>query len=258
MARIPRSITVSNYYHVMIRGIGHMNLFYDDGDRIHFLRIVSRYSKEVKINIFAYCLMDNHVHFLLKADVNEMSLFFKKLEVSYAYYFNGRYEHVGHLFQNRFQSQPIDQERYFIVALKYILLNPENAGICSWRDYRWSSARAYLYDNIRNPLTDTKYAINCMGGRNELVDFITDEDVEDEFCILNGWVEPQMPRKLLPDAELVEIIKKTCKVMSPIDLQNMERSERDRCLSALKRQGASVRQLERVTGINRGVIGRAM
>ena len=71
-------------------------------------------------------------------------MFIKRIEVSYAGYYNGAYGHVGHLFQNRYKSEAIKNNAYFLNALRYILRNPEAAGICSWNLYQWSSAKCYL------------------------------------------------------------------------------------------------------------------
>ena len=81
--------------------------------RSAFLDTLKRYCDEHKIEIHAYCLMENHVHLLIRDAHNELDVFMKKLQGSYAFYFNHKYERVGTLFQDRFKSQPVADDAYF-------------------------------------------------------------------------------------------------------------------------------------------------
>ena len=94
--------------------------------------------------LHAYCLMDNHVHLLLQEQEETLGEIMKRVGVSYAYWFNRKYERVGHLFQGRFRSETVEDDAYFLTVLRYIHQHPVQAKLvarCS--DYPWSSYAAY-------------------------------------------------------------------------------------------------------------------
>ena len=92
MARKPRIFTDTGKYHIILRGNNQQNLFYDNQDRIFMLNRLKKYSTELKIEIYAYCLMNNHIHILLGNATPTLSLFVQKLANSYVYYYNSKYE----------------------------------------------------------------------------------------------------------------------------------------------------------------------
>ena len=244
MPRIARSIKESGYRHVIIRGIGKQILFEEDNDSRYFLNLLKRYSKETKISICAYCLMDNHVHLLLHDYGTDTSLFMKKVGVSYSAYYNVKYDRIGHLFQDRFKSENICDERYYLTALRYILRNPEKAGICRTDEYKWSSFNLY---NARGSFIEQDLTRELLHNRNEYVKFILGENHDDcmeyENRKTDEWAE--------------DVIRTTFGVVSGTVLQSYDRNERNIALRQLKEKGLSIRQIERLTGINRGVIQKA-
>jgi len=248
MSRPSRSAIPGEYWHIMLRGIGHMDLFLDDDDYCRFRDILNKYCKELNLPIHAYCMMSNHVHILLKADNAELPILFKKVEVSYAYYFNSRYEHVGHLFQNRYKSEAITDDAYLLTALRYILRNPETAEICPWRDYPWSSASAYL--SRPDDCTDTSLIIEMLGGSEHVDEFVSSA-IDKELS------EPMVNLKRLSDSEVRGILTRLLNSNHPMDIQAKDKTKQARVLTAAKKAGASVRQLERLTGINRNIVQRA-
>ena len=136
MPRKPRSFSNSGYMHLIIRGVGKQVIFEDQKDYAYFLKILERFSQEADISILAYCLMENHVHLLVFDPQGHTSFMMKKLEVSYAYFFNQKYKRVGHLFQNRFLNENINSEESLLRVFRYILNNPVKAGICPAHAYR--------------------------------------------------------------------------------------------------------------------------
>lgn len=249
MARIARRLIASEYWHVMLRGIGHMDLFMDDYDRSKFLSVLKKYTNEYSVPIYAFCLMDNHVHLLLKAQTEDLSVLFKKIEVSYSYYYKVKYEHVGHVFQNRFLSEPIKDSQYLLAAARYILRNPEAAGICSWMEYRWSSAREYCDPEIKG-ITETSFICGILGGAEAIIPFVS-HGMECQLC------EPKNKPNILSDPDARKILYHFFKCEDPLTLKAMSIEERNKILAEMKAEGLSVRQIERLTGINRNVIQRA-
>ena len=231
--------------HLIVRGIGRQALFEDREDRIRYLALLQRYSRETEVAICAYCLMENHVHLLAYDPKGHTPLLMKKLGVCYARHFNRKYERVGHLFQDRYQSEAIEDDGYFLAVYRYILNNPEKAGICRAEDYEWSSYRQY---DDPEAFVDTSLLHGMIGDADDYAAFMREKD--DVACM-----EFEPPRH--DDEWAAAIIRERLKVTSGTVLQTFDRDERNAALRRLKAEGISVRQLERLTGINRGVIQRA-
>ena len=245
MARSAREKSESGFYHVIIRGIGKQILFEDDEDYYRFLDTLKRYRDELKTEIHAYCLMENHVHLLIRDTHNELDVFMKKVQGSYAFYFNHKYERVGTLFQDRFKSQPVDSDAYFAVVLRYILQNPEKAGICKTDVYPWSS---YQETVNGGGIVCTDFAMEIFGSRKLLQEYVL--AANDDQCM-----EPAPPP--ISDSHAQKIIREKLKIENGTVLQTFSKETRDNALRILKDTGLSVRQIERLTGISRGIILKA-
>jgi len=142
--------------------------------------------------------MDNHVHLLIDDNGNDISKVLKSINISYAYYFNNTYTRVGHLFQDRFKSEVINDDNYLLSASAYIHNNPVKAGIVSIpQEYKWSSYNYYLgKENYRGGLIDTErilglFSSNKKQAMEEYYDYVlkyepkTDViDVEEDKIII--------------------------------------------------------------------------
>lgn len=242
MARLARHTNTSEYQHVIIRGIGKQILFEERKDYEYFLEKLEKYSQETQVTVCCYCLMENHVHFLLYDETGNTPLLMKKLGVSYSYYFNHKYDRVGHLFQDRYLSEAIHNEAGLLAVFRYILNNPAKAGICPAEAYEWSSYHVY---GKNNGFVDTKLLESMIGGEEEYVLFLAakdDTDVMDYQPIRHD------------DAWAKEVLCRKLGVTSGTALQQMDRRQRNEAIQQLKREGLSNRQIERLTGISRGVI----
>lgn len=114
----------------MTRGNNHQLLFHDYQDSGQYMKLFGKYKEELPFELYHYCLMPNHTHFLVKtAEADDFSLFMKKLNLSYWHYYSKRHGWVGHLWQDRYKSQPVGKDEYFIQCGKYIELNPVRAGL---------------------------------------------------------------------------------------------------------------------------------
>lgn len=144
MPRCARQKSSTGIYHLMVRGINREPIFLENRDRQRFLETLARISVDCKSTILGYCLMDNHVHLLIKEGESSISKLMQRLNASYAYYYNLKYERTGHVFQNRFKSENVQDEAYLLTVLRYIHNNPVKAGIVSKREkYQWSSCGVY-------------------------------------------------------------------------------------------------------------------
>ncbi len=133
------------------RGMERRAVFLDDRDRSQFLKVLQKGLEKTKTNCFAWALMPNHFHLLLRTGEKPISWVLHSLQTSYAVYFNQRHKRAGRLFQNRFYSKLCETEEYFLAALRYIHRNPLEAKIVHNMEeldsYVWSG-HAALMGNI--------------------------------------------------------------------------------------------------------------
>ena len=245
---MPRHARVSGLFqHVIVRGINKQILFEDDFDRSYYLSLLGRFKQETGIEILAYCLMDNHVHILLKDDAGAAPDFMKKIGISYATYFNRKYDRSGHLFQDRYKNENVTDDAYLLAVFRYILKNPEKTGV-AWDAYIWSSHADY---GKADALTQTALLASIIGSKESFYLFMTKND-KAEFMEYS----PEKTRTH-NDKWALSVIKKVHGNSDGIDIQKLPKPQRDAAIARLKQNGISVRQLERLTGINRGAIQRA-
>ncbi|MHB8142761.1 MAG: transposase [Thermoleophilia bacterium] len=128
MPRKPRIDAPGLFYHVIARGIERREIFCDERDRQKFLERLGTLSTETETPVYAYALVPNHVHLLLRRGPGSISLFMQRLLTFYAIYFNKKYNRAGHLFQNRFKDFVCRDETYLLQLVRYINLNPLRAG----------------------------------------------------------------------------------------------------------------------------------
>ena len=145
MARFRRLVVPGFPHHVTQRGVRRQATFFDELDYRNYLRLAADLLDRSSIEIWAYCLMPNHVHAVVVPHAeNSLASFFGPLHKLYAQHTNQRYEWAGHLWQARFFSVPMD-ESHAMSALRYVELNPCRSGLVEKpQDWPWSSARGNL------------------------------------------------------------------------------------------------------------------
>lgn len=132
-------------YHIIGRGNDKRDIFLDDVDRRRYLGFLRVACMESALTVYAYALMPNHVHLMLRTRLPNISSAICRLHLTYSKYFNVRYGRSGHVFGTRFKSRLVERDRYFLALLRYIHMNPVKAGLAvSPEAYAWSSHRAYL------------------------------------------------------------------------------------------------------------------
>jgi REP element-mobilizing transposase RayT len=114
-------------HHVVVRGIERRAIFMDKADYEEFLERLEHAKQDARI--FAWALMPNHVHLLVRTGLQPLARFMRRLLTGYAVYFNGRHRRAGHLFQNRYKSIVCEEDAYLKVLARYIHLNPLKAGL---------------------------------------------------------------------------------------------------------------------------------
>ena len=145
MARIARVVAPGYPHHITQRGNRRQQIFFSDEDYIAYIELMAEWCKKYKVDIWAWCLMPNHVHLIAVPQTEEgLARAIGEAHRRYTRRINFRENWRGHLWQERFASFPMD-ETHLLAAARYIEMNPVAAGLVeSPADYVWSSARAHL------------------------------------------------------------------------------------------------------------------
>ena len=260
MPRQPRKSSGTGIYHVMMRCINHQTIFEDEEDNYQFIntldRMRVRYDDEgnpsgSNCTYYAYCLMGNHFHLLIREREESVGETIKRIASSYVYYYNRKYGRDGHLFKERFKSEPVNDMAYFTVLLRYIHQNPVKAGIVeNVKDYEFSSWGEY--DGTVEPvfqICDTQTVLNRIPYK-ELEEWVNDPLDDDVQCL---EIEKKVFSKPSDD-QVWLMIKEQTGATSSTTFQQLADEIKRSILKQLKDSGASHRQLERLTGVGRGLI----
>ena len=250
MPRKARKKSSTQIYHVVIRGMDHQTLFEEVKDYIKYLDILAFYKQECVFNLYAYCLMSNHVHIILQTCDIPLDTIFRKINTNYAIWFNMKYQRCGHLQQERFYSEPIEDQAYFLTAIRYIHRNPCKAGLESspGMSYQWSSIHAYL--NSNSDFIDIDFVYKIMSP----LDFLDFNNVNSNDTCL----DIDQPRKGIPDDVARDIIFSISNCRTSTEFKNLSLLDRRKYLKSAISKGISIRQLNRLTGISLGTIQRTI
>jgi len=143
VARPIRIQTPDLIRHVISRGNGRQTVFLDDRDYRQFIHLLGEVVTECKIDCWNYCVMPNHYHVTLQPTLPNLSEAVRRLNSSYAQWWNRRHDRVGHVFQGRFKDQIVDRDGYLLTLTRYVVMNPVRAKLVQTPDaWRWSSYRA--------------------------------------------------------------------------------------------------------------------
>ena len=191
---------------------------------------------------------------IIRSEDSFLSKSIQSLTIRYVYYFNKKYKRIGTLFQDRYRSKNIENQRYFLDVCRYVHRNPENAGICKTEDYKWSSYKEYIN---KEKIIDKNILLHYFN--NDINEFIKYTSKIDEIQNLNEFTEYEMIEKLT-DEQLTYIIMKKFKIEDvkdiPIFFKNRNKEELDRNIEELKHiKGTNKTQLARVTRMGRKHIG---
>ncbi len=250
MARTARKLSGSNIYHVIQRGVNRQNIFEEDEDRFRFLDTVIRCKEVSEFRLHAFVLMSNHIHFLIEPGPEPLEVIFKRIGTSYAVWYNRKYQRAGHLFQDRFRSETVDTDQYYMTVLRYILRNPVKAGMVgSPGDYRWSSYRAY--EKGQGALTDAEFAVNLFGGRDTLMEYLAQENND---TVMD---EEEHDWRLRDDAAKEKILR-IAQCASVSDYQRLDFEVQKEYAVKLYSEGLSMGQIARLTGMCKATVFRAV
>lgn len=213
MPRVSREESYTAYYHVMTRGINKEKIFKSKSDKQKLIDIIKKKLNEVDCKIFAYCVMDNHLHLLVNSSIENLSLFMKKINISYAMYYNSKNDRIGSVFQGRFKSENILNDRYFYGVVRYIHNNPVKANIVKKpEEYNWSSMNEYIKDeaNIVD-INGIKLIQNNFHTVSSFMEFhqVQDEhnylEIDEEYELKNIQLSEKVIKDYLKEKNLKEV-----------------------------------------------------
>lgn len=254
MARPLRIEYEGAFYHVLSRGNNKQTIYYSDLDRKTFVKTLARMSERFEVDIFAFVLMDNHYHLLLRTNRANLSKSMQWLGTTYTTIFNLRNSQKGHLFQGRFKSILVENEAYLTQLSCYIHRNPLRAGLVKRLiDYPWSSYAAYAYERNHPDWLNTDLILSRFGTGSvarktyrEKVQRYADEkksiweEIKHGVILgsqgfinriknnyLNGSAAEDIPdqRKILNDVDLGKIIENGARILK-VNLHKLKNSRR--------------------------------
>lgn len=267
MPRRARQKSGSGIYHVMLRGNNRSTIFHDDEDCEKFLQVlgavlapaaapspsgdssfpsgdssfVPRSACDEKTvpsgTCYLYCLMGNHVHLLMREEGKDLSALMKQVGVRFAAYYNWKYQRTGHLFQDRFRSEPVNDDEYFLSVYRYIAWNPVKAGLCGRPgDYRWCSYRRGTPPAPPLPMDLTPAQI-------------------DELVLSQPPDIRPFPERL-SDREAERILLELTGLPQAEEFQRLTRAEQLRLSGLLVENDLSIQQIARLTGTSKSRLAR--
>lgn len=247
MSRNLRIESPTGYYHVMQRGVGKQILFEDENDYKRYINKLRECKSELDFELAAYCLMNNHVHLLIHStSIQTISKLMARIGTSYAAYYNTKYDHFGSVFQGRYLSEPISDEKYLRDCTRYIHNNPVKAGIGPAAGYLWSSYSNYLNNE---GLTDTKPILEYFGNIESFKEY-HGHDCEHQYL--------ECETDLATCDKGLEIIRMHygTEFENTLIVKQLCKSERDKIIHEMKMAGLSLKRIELLTGVSKTIIRR--
>ena len=228
-----------------MRGINRQRIFEDEEDYKKYLWELKRFQEICGYQLYAWCLMPNHIHILIREGNEPLEQVFRRIGASFIYWYNMKYERIGHLFQDRYKSEPVEDSAYLLTVVRYIHQNPVKAGICKkTADYRYSSYSEYLN-----------------GGALLTRDMLLKQISIDQFVEYHGELNAdnclevkETERKRSTDEQLDELIKKRFGIQTTTDVQRMESQKQAEVIKMMVKSGGSIRQISRLTGVSIAII----
>lgn len=219
MARPLRIEYPGAYYHVMNRGLSHHNIFLEDKGRESFLDLLSDITRLWKVEIYAYCLMNNHYHLLLSTPAVGLSRAMRHVDGIYTQKFNRVHHRDGPLFRGRYKAILIDAEAYFLSVVRYIRRNPMGRGSVRDMDhYRWSSHWGYLNQKQCPRWLNTGSVMSRFGGLKDYRRYVQSE-IEEE---IHDFYKGSYQKPILSDKGFVQRVREMLGERAKVEAEKPE------------------------------------
>ena len=245
MPRQARRKSKSGIYHIMLRGINQQQIFEDSEDFNKFLQVLKDCKAISEFQIYAYCLMGNHIHLLVREIKEPIEQIMKRIATRFVYWYNIKYQRVGHLFQDRFKSEPIEDDAYFLTVLRYIHQNPIKADICKKiEQYEYSSYNEFFSLPY---IIDTDFVFDLLD-KEQFIHFNRENsfdkclDVDDKHLIK------------VTDEQAQKIIEKISRCKNVAEFQKLSNNLKQKYINKFHQNGISIRQIVRLCGETKGMV----
>lgn len=267
MARKPRVRANSGVYHVLMQGVRRGLIFQDDEDYKYFIGILERLmfddpddKEESKVEVedkkvrnftlYAYCLMPSYFQLLIKEEHNNISTIVKRIATSYSAYFNGKYDRDGAIYRGRFTSEPVETMERFDIVLRYIHQTPlRDEKVSNLNEPAYSSWYEYVGKGMELPkICEIKEAYQILGA--DTLQIHLSKPIDKGISCL----KPVKATRRFSDEQVSTMMKEMVGTSDKTTFQNLSYGRQRTAIIELREQGASIRQLERLTGIGRGIV----
>ena len=229
----------------MLRGINGQQIFADNEDDEKLLEILKFCKAISEFEIFAYCLMGNHIHLLLKEVKEPIDQIMKRIATRFVYWYNIKYQRVGHLFQDRFKSEPVENDEYFLTVIRYIHQNPVKAGICKKpQDYTFSSYNEFFK---KQTFVDCGFVFGMIK-KDDFIKFNNEKAFEQCLDI------EETPTIRVTDEQAKKIIIKYSKCKSISEFEILPTDLKEKYIKNFHAKGISIRQISRLCGETKGLV----
>lgn len=257
MTRIARKRSCTGIYHIMLRGINKQNIFETEHDYYQFVTILNDVKTRVQedgtvatdgCTFYAWVCMSNHVHLLIKEGTKTIGEVVKSIASSYVYYFNHRYGRIGHLFQDRFKSEPCEDDDYFFTLFRYINQNPLKAGITTdIINYNWCS---WTYDYVRRHNDTTQETVCDVDAVMEMISFEGLKELIEEMC-LEKTEDFRSNEKNNSDESIRRLLFEFSGCSTTVDFQKARFGSLGKAFKEAIKRDATQEQISRITGLTR-------
>lgn len=255
MPREPRKFSSTGIYHIILRSINQHIIFEEDADYQKMLFLLSDCKRTFDIDIYAYCLMDNHIHLLIYSSEDCLASFFQSLGTRFVRWYNTKYSRSGHLFQDRYYSIAVENKPQYLSTLVYIHNNPVKSSVCRFpSEYRWSSFNAFY--GQKNPLVDISHSYDIAGSKDLLLQyFAVNSTPFDESQIKPAF---EKSRQFIPDKDALNIFKEVTHLSSTSEVVKLTKTLRNNYIGILRGKGLTQKQIARLMDISISTVKRCL
>ena len=252
MPRYARQRNEKGIHHVVVQGKRMEHIFKQDAEKELYLDTLLKYKAQTEVKLYAFCILDNHVHLVLKETKEEtVSSFMRRIGVSFSYWYRQRYDlpQGKELFRGRYLSEPLLTEEMILKVVRHIHQEPVRTGLAEkMEDYFWSSYRMYLHPG---GFVDRRLVLDSLHFGGGYTSYMAEEEA-DVHCL------EEVPVKYgRTDEEADALIQVRLREEGVSSLGQLNHEEKKIFFRRLRYEDeVSIQQLSRVTGVNRGYIQR--
>ena len=257
MSIIKREKSRTGVYHVLAQGAGNHELFLDEEDYQVFVSFLAKLMKEAwaeddepdrpYFHTYAYCLTPKQFRLIVKEEKYQVSAIMQSISQLYSRYYSGKYNSYGPLYRRRYYSEPVNDEERLEVVMRYVHQEPQRLGLDEWP---WSSWHEYVGLGSDLPVVCEKPDACRHLTSEEWRDLLSKPLPEGTKCL-----EPKEYRAPKPtETQVLSMVRLMTTATNWSEFNAFPKDERLKTIKRLLQNGASIRQMEKLTGIGRGVI----